>query len=71
MQAIFTRALGSWCLLARRSRTSVRKPQPEGTGFRVRHSLAATLYADAIWDEWMRIEEENGSAPRRDVERVS
>jgi hypothetical protein len=42
-----------------------------GNRLPVRHSLAATLYSDAIWDEWMRIEDEDRSAPRRDVERIS
>ena len=37
----------------------------KGNRLPVRHSLAATLYADAIWDEWMRLEEEHGSGPRR------
>jgi hypothetical protein len=35
-----------------------------GNRLPVRHSLAATLYADAIWDEWMRVEEEDASEPR-------
>ena len=34
-----------------------------GNRLPVRHSLAATLYADAIWDEWMRVEEEDSSEP--------
>jgi hypothetical protein len=34
-----------------------------GNRLPVRHSLAATLYADAIWDEWMRVEEEDRAAP--------
>ena len=34
-----------------------------GNRLPVRHSLAATLYADAIWDEWMRAEEEDSSEP--------
>jgi hypothetical protein len=32
-----------------------------GNRLPVRHSLAATLYADAIWDEWMRLEEADHS----------
>ena len=36
-----------------------------GNRLPVRHSLAATLYADAIWDEGMRLEEEHASGPRR------
>jgi hypothetical protein len=36
-----------------------------GNRLPVRHSLAAALYADAIWDEWMRLEEEHASRPRR------
>src|SRR5829696_5079592 len=35
-----------------------------GNRLPVRHSLAATLYADAIWHEWMRVEEEDASEPR-------
>jgi hypothetical protein len=36
----------------------------KGNRLPVRHSLAATLYADAIWDEWMRVEAEDASEPR-------
>ena len=35
-----------------------------GNRLPVRYSLAATLYADAIWDEWMRVEEDGASEPR-------
>jgi len=34
-----------------------------GNRLPVRHSLAATLYADAIWDQWVRVEEEDSSEP--------
>jgi hypothetical protein len=35
-----------------------------GNRLPVRHSLAATLYADAFWDEWARLEEEDTLGPR-------
>jgi hypothetical protein len=34
-----------------------------GHRLQVRHSLAATLYADAIWNEWMSSEDEEEGAP--------
>jgi len=47
--------------------------QAVATGNRlpVRHSLAATLYAHAIWDEWMRVEEEGARHPNAGCWRLS
>ena len=63
MQAISTLASESWCPLTRRITDFCGQAVSRGDRLPVRHSLAATLYADAIWDEWMRLEEEHASGP--------